>query len=55
MPWPLLDAQGRLCDGRALIGWRLVQRTPDGADYRHIEQKPPAELRELLARLRRLT
>ncbi len=37
---------------RALIGWRLVQRTPDGSEYRRIEQKPPAELSPLLARLR---
>lgn len=36
---------------RALIGWRLVQRTPDGSEYRRIEQKPPAELRPLIARL----
>jgi hypothetical protein len=36
---------------RALIGWRLVQRTPDGSEYRRIEQKPPAELSPLLARL----
>jgi hypothetical protein len=36
---------------RALIGWRLVQRNQDGTDYRRIEQKPPAELRPLLARL----
>jgi hypothetical protein len=36
---------------RALIGWRLLQRNPDGTDYRRIEQKPPAELRPLLARL----
>lgn len=36
---------------RALIGWRLVQRTQDGSEYRRIEQKPPAELRPLLARL----
>lgn len=39
---------------RALIGWRLVQRTPDGSEYRRIEQKPPAELSPLLARLRPL-
>ncbi len=37
---------------RALIGWRLVQRTLDGSEYRRIEQKPPAELRALVARLR---
>jgi hypothetical protein len=37
---------------RALIGWRLVQRTPDGSEYRRIEQKPPAELSPLLSRLR---
>lgn len=37
---------------RALIGWRLVQRKQDGSEYRRIEQKPPAELRALLARLR---
>lgn len=37
---------------RALIGWRLVQRTQDGSEYRRIEQKPPAELRPLVARLR---
>lgn len=36
---------------RALIAWRLVQRTVDGSEYRRIEQKPPAELRPLLARL----
>jgi hypothetical protein len=36
---------------RALIGWRLVQRTQDGSEYRRIEQKPPAELRPLMARL----
>lgn len=36
---------------RALIGWRLMQRNQDGTDYRRIEQKPPAELRPLLARL----
>jgi len=36
---------------RALIGWRLVQRTQDGSEYRRIEQKPPAELRPLIARL----
>jgi hypothetical protein len=36
---------------RALIAWQLVQRTPDGSEYRRIEQKPPAELRPLLARL----
>lgn len=36
---------------RALIGWRLVQRKQDGSDYRRIEQKPPTELRPLLARL----
>jgi hypothetical protein len=29
---------------RALIGWRLVQRTQDGSEYRRIEQKPPTEL-----------
>ena len=40
---------------RALIGWRLVQRTQDGSEYRRIEQKPPAELRALLARLPPLT
>ncbi|WP_129777579.1 DUF2087 domain-containing protein [Peristeroidobacter soli] len=37
---------------RALIGWRLVQRTLDGSEYRRIEQKPPAELRALVSRLR---
>jgi hypothetical protein len=37
---------------RALIGWRLMQRNQDGTDYRRIEQKPPAELQPLLARLR---
>jgi hypothetical protein len=37
---------------RALIGWHLVRRTPDGSEYRRIEQKPPAELSPLLARLR---
>ncbi|MBM0106317.1 DUF2087 domain-containing protein [Steroidobacter sp. S1-65] len=36
---------------RALIGWRLVHRTVDGSEYRRIEQKPPAELSPLLARL----
>jgi hypothetical protein len=36
---------------RALIAWHLVQRNQDGTDYRRIEQKPPAELRPLLARL----
>ncbi|HEY0682310.1 MAG TPA: DUF2087 domain-containing protein [Steroidobacter sp.] len=36
---------------RALIAWRLVQRTLDGSEYRRIEQKPPAELSPLLARL----
>ena len=36
---------------RALVAWRLVQRNQDGSDYRRIEQKPPAELRPLLARL----
>jgi hypothetical protein len=36
---------------RALIGWHLVQRTPDGSEYRRIEQKPPAELSPLLARV----
>lgn len=36
---------------RALVSWRLVQRTPDGREYRRIEQKPPAELRSLIARL----
>ena len=36
---------------RALIGWHLVQRTADGSEYRRIEQKPPAELSPLLARL----
>jgi hypothetical protein len=34
---------------RALIGWRLVQRTPDGSEYQRIELKPPVELRPLLA------
>jgi len=38
---------------RALIAWRLVQRTLDGGEYRRIEQPPPAELRALIARLRR--
>ena len=38
---------------RALIAWRLVQRTQDGSEYRRIEQPPPAELRALIARLRR--
>lgn len=37
---------------RGLIGWRLVQRTPDGSEYRRIEQKPPPELSPLLARLK---
>lgn len=37
---------------RALIAWHLAQRTPDGSEYRRIEQKPPAELSPLLARLR---
>lgn len=36
---------------RALVGWRLVQRTADGSEYRRIEQRPPAELSPLLARL----
>lgn len=36
---------------RALIEWRLVQRTLDGSEYRRIEQKPPAELRPLIGRL----
>jgi hypothetical protein len=36
---------------RALIGWHLVQRTPDGSEYRRIEQKPPAELSPLLDRI----
>ncbi len=36
---------------RALVSWRLVQRNQDGSEYRRIEQKPPAELRPLLARL----
>lgn len=36
---------------RALIGWRLVQRTRDGSEYRRIEQKPPSELRPLIARV----
>ena len=36
---------------RALIGWHLVQRNQDGTDYRRIEQKPPTELRPLLARI----
>lgn len=40
---------------RELIGWRLAQRTPDGSEYRRIEQKPPAELRAVNARLPAMT
>jgi hypothetical protein len=36
---------------RALVGWRLVQRTQDGSEYRRIEQKPPLELQALRQRL----
>lgn len=36
---------------RALVSWRLVRRTQDGSEYRRMEQKPPAELSPLLARL----
>jgi hypothetical protein len=34
-----------------LVGWRLVQRTQDGSEYRRIEQKPPLELQALRQRL----
>jgi hypothetical protein len=36
---------------RSLFEYKLAQRTIDGRDYRRIEQKPPAELTALLARL----
>lgn len=38
---------------RAMVDGRLLDRTVDGRAYRRIEQKPPAELSPLLARLYR--
>ncbi|RYE07627.1 MAG: DUF2087 domain-containing protein [Hyphomicrobiales bacterium] len=37
---------------RTLVTMGLVTRTQDGREYRRIEQKPPAELLALLARLK---
>jgi hypothetical protein len=36
---------------RAMFGWKLIDRTQDGREYRRIEQPPPPELSPLLARL----
>jgi hypothetical protein len=36
---------------RAMFGWKLIDRTIDGREYRRIEQPPPPELSPLLARL----
>lgn len=36
---------------RGMIDARLISRTQDGREYRRIEQKPPAELSPLLARI----
>ncbi|HWA19539.1 MAG TPA: DUF2087 domain-containing protein [Devosia sp.] len=38
---------------REMVDHRLVQRTPNGSDYRRIEQKPPAELAVMLAAIGR--
>lgn len=37
---------------RGMIDARLIIRTQDGREYRRIEQKPPAELSPLLARIK---
>jgi hypothetical protein len=34
-----------------MVTMGLVTRTQDGREYRRVKQKPPAELRALLARL----
>jgi hypothetical protein len=39
---------------RTMVTMGLVTRTPDGREYRRVEQRPPAELRSLLARLEAL-
>ncbi len=36
---------------RTMVTMGLVTRTQDGREYRRVEQKPPAELKSLLARL----
>jgi hypothetical protein len=36
---------------RAMVDMGYVERTPDGRQYRRIEQKPPAELSALLKRI----
>ena len=36
---------------RTMVTMGLVTRTQDGREYRRVEQKPPAELAPLLARL----
>jgi hypothetical protein len=36
---------------RALVDMGYVTRTPDGRQYRRIEQKPPGELSALLRRI----
>jgi hypothetical protein len=33
---------------REMVDHRMVRRTPDGSDYRRLEQKPPAELTIML-------
>jgi hypothetical protein len=33
-----------------MFGWKLIDRTQDGREYRRIEQPPPPELSPLLAR-----
>ncbi|MDN3575674.1 DUF2087 domain-containing protein [Chitinimonas viridis] len=33
---------------RELVNYRLLERTPDGARYRRLEQAPPADVRELM-------
>ncbi|MEO7224329.1 MAG: DUF2087 domain-containing protein [Devosia sp.] len=38
---------------RTMVTMGLVTRTQDGREYRRVEQKPPAELVSLLARLER--
>ncbi len=37
---------------RELVNYRLLERTPDGARYRRLEQAPPADVRELMQRCR---
>jgi len=37
---------------RIMVGYQLVSRTKDGAQYRRIEQTPPTEAIELIARVK---